>query len=529
MYSLFTLISTRVLRPFNLTLSLLMVQGVVNSLVAATYTLEPLEAQSTTAPQVVRYEDFGAVGNGRTDDFDAIIAAHCHANLNGLSVRAQDGATYYIGAGNRNAEIRTDTDFGTASFIIDDREVAQAHRSTPVFKVVSDHSPITLQNAPGFRKDQKRVDVRLPLRSLLIPVDAGTRRYNRRGGNQGAGESQLDVLLVDPDGTIDSATPPTWDFTAITKLTAYPVDTKPLRISGGRFTTIANQAPSNYTYYKRGLDVERSRVKVEGLTHLVTGEGETGAPYLGFIGIINSSDVEVRNCIFTPRKTYSTIGSAGTPVNMGSYDLFIRNSVNVSFVGCTQTTDFQDTTRWPIMGSNGSKNLLYDGCVLSRFDSHAGLNNATIRNSRIRYISVVGSGTLLIENSTITNHTLIDLRNDFGSTWDGEVIIRDCVLAPPLDIASKGISIIQGQNDGQFDFGYPCIMTTRIVIDGLKILDQEKDANVILRVNLGKADGPYPCQVPKEVVTSRITTSSGGQLTLSNAPESFKHTHWIKK
>ena len=71
----------------------------------------------------VSYEDFGAVGDGEHDDMPAIVAAHAHANKTGLPVKAKDGATYYIGGGDLTAVIMTDTDFGTAKFIIDDRRL----------------------------------------------------------------------------------------------------------------------------------------------------------------------------------------------------------------------------------------------------------------------------------------------------------------------------------------------------------------------------------------------------------------------
>ena len=44
----------------------------------------------------VTYEEFGAKGDGVTDDFAALFAAHKYANENGLDVRANDDAHYYI-------------------------------------------------------------------------------------------------------------------------------------------------------------------------------------------------------------------------------------------------------------------------------------------------------------------------------------------------------------------------------------------------------------------------------------------------
>jgi hypothetical protein len=87
------------------------------------------------AAGLVRYSNFGAKGDGKTDDIDAIAATHAFANLHGLLVKADDGATYYIGGKERTAVIQTDTDFGTAAFIIDDTEVE--NRNASVFTVSS--------------------------------------------------------------------------------------------------------------------------------------------------------------------------------------------------------------------------------------------------------------------------------------------------------------------------------------------------------------------------------------------------------
>ena len=41
----------------------------------------------------VTYEEFGAVGDGKTDDYAAICKAHSYANENGLPVKANGNAT----------------------------------------------------------------------------------------------------------------------------------------------------------------------------------------------------------------------------------------------------------------------------------------------------------------------------------------------------------------------------------------------------------------------------------------------------
>ena len=135
------------------------------------------------------------------------------------------------------------------------------------------------------------------------------------------------------------------------------------------------------------------------------GDGKTddhGAPYGSFVGASYSANVLVTNCVFTAHKTYRTIGAAGKPVSMGSYDISANNSVNVSFVNCRQTTDINDGRYWGIFGSNYCKNLLYDGCTFSRFDAHMGVANATVRNCELGYmgINAIGFGPVPANSSS---------------------------------------------------------------------------------------------------------------------------------
>ena len=87
----------------------------------------------------------------------------------------------------------------------------------------------------------------------------------------------------------------------------------------------------------------------------------------------------------------------------------------MSFVNCSQTNDINDNRYWGIFASNYSKNISFDNCILSRFDAHMGVYNATIRNSTLGYMGVnaIGSGNFLIENSTVRGRSFINLRPDY--------------------------------------------------------------------------------------------------------------------
>ena len=478
----------------------------------------------------VRYSDFGATGDGKTDDMDAIAATHAFANLHGLMVKADQGFTYYIGGKERTAEIQTDTDFGTAAFIIDDTQV-QNHKAS-VFKVVSNLQPFKLDGITSLKRNQEKIDVVLPQSCLITVTNSNVRHYIRFGLNQDNGSQQTDIFVVDKNGHVDLDAPIIWDFEQISNVTAIPLDTTTLNITGGRFTTIANKAESKYNYYSRNIWVNRSNVVIDGLEHHVIGEGDHGAPYGGFLNIRDCAYVTVKNTLLTGRKTYRTIGSAGKPVSMGSYDLLVNRGLNVKFENCRQTNDINDNTYWGIMSSNYSKNLIYDHCTFSRFDAHKGVANATILNSTLGHmgINAIGSGVLTIENSTIRGKTLINLREDYGSTWQGEIVIRNCVFVPEGGKPTEA-NIIGGSYSGQHNFGYTCYMPERITIENLRIDDSNHPEDyegpaIFKNFNEEMTDDSYQEQFPyiktNEIILKNVTTASGKALIISRNPFMFK-------
>ncbi|MCE7054463.1 hypothetical protein LZF95_07250 [Algoriphagus sp. AGSA1] len=480
--------------------------------------------------ETVRYSDFGAKGDGKTDDIDAIAAAHRFANENRLPVKADKGATYYIGGKELTVIIQTDTDFGEASFIVDDREAE--NRTAPVFLVSSSLEPYKVKTISSMKRNQGNVDLKLPGPALITVTDSNTKRYIRFGPNVNNGTSQTDIFLIDKNGNVDMNTPIIWDFDQITEMAILPIDNQTLKITGGRFTTIANQEESQYNYYSRNISIERSNVVIDGLEHKITGEGDQGAPYNGFLNISNCTNVTVQNTTLTGHKTYQTIGRAGTTVSMGSYDIIVNKALNVSFINCKQTNDIDDRTFWGIMGSNFSKNLLFDKCTLSRFDAHMGVANASIRNSTLGHmgINAIGTGTFTVENSEIRGRNLINLRPDYGSTWEGKLIIRDCTFVPAAG-RPVSASLISGSNSGQHDFGYTCYMPEQIIIENLRIEDSNHPEHypgpaIFGNFNPQRKDDSYQEKFPyilsKEVSLKNVTTSSGKELRVSENEVMFE-------
>ena len=483
----------------------------------------------------VTYEEFGAVGDGKTDDQRAIVAAHAAANQRRQSVRATPGKTYYIGKGAATAVIKTDVDFTGAKFIIDD--VGVANRGIPVFRVESDAKPVPVKGVASIPLGAQRLGITLASPALLIAVNDKERNYIRYGLNQNNGSPHREVFLVDAAGRICQRTPVTLPFNTVTSLTAYPIDKRPLVIRGGVFTTVANQWQSQYAYHNRGFSIHRSNVRVTGMTHLVTGELDHGAPYAGFLNIGTCANVTVENCVLTAHRTYKTIGSAGKPVSMGSYDISVSSAARISFINCRQTTNIHDRRYWGIFGSNFCKDLLFDRCTFSRFDAHMGVANATILNSTLGYmgINAIGFGTFRIENTTVCGGSFINLRNDYGCTWHGDFIIRNCTFKPRNP---NRAAIISGNYNGKHNFGYPCHMPRRVIIDGLTIDDRRRKAKArppAVFGNINPADrpgapaDPYPYHVTEELTLRNIKLTSGAQLRISDNAHMFRNTKVKRK
>jgi len=481
----------------------------------------------------VSYREHGAAGDGVTDDFDAIIKAHDAANKANLPVRADKGATYYIGAAKKTAQIQTDTDWGDAAFIIDDSNVTVENRQSHIFHIASRLPAAKMMTVKTLAKNEAKLDLSLDTPAFIVVTDSNVKRYIRYGANQNSGSAQTDVFVVAKDGRVDKTTPIIWDFERITAMTAYPIDPVTLKVKGGRFTTIANQAESKYTYYSRGINITRSNVVVDGLHHVVKGEGDHGAPYGGFISVSTCTDITVQNCVLSGHKTYNTIGAANTKVSMGTYGISVNRANNVTFKNCKQANDIHDGSRWGIFASNFSKNLTFDTVEFSRFDAHMGVVNATIKNSVLGHqgINLIGSGLFLIEKTKVCAGNFLNLRGDYGSTWEGEFIIRDCAFLPRNGAPSDAV-LLNGSYSGQHDFGYVCYMPRKITIDGLTIHDANPPNNYSGPKIFGNFNGAftsevyvekYPYVLTEEVVIKRLTVKSGKPPIVSTNPFMFRN------
>ncbi|MBO4354085.1 MAG: hypothetical protein J5860_03985 [Clostridia bacterium] len=353
-------------------------------------TEEPTEEPTTevTEQQIVYYDDFGAIGDGVSDDFSAICAAHEYANSNSFSVKATVGATYYIGQDSigKQIEIKTDTDWTGAKFIIDDRNVTVGGAKDylkPIFRVAPsvecvETAPNVIKGSPLSAGDTN-IGYAPGKKCLAVIENDYSSVFIRTGIHAGNGETKKEIVLVDENGDIDESTPLNWEFKIITSRKIYHIDEAKITIRGGEFLTLTNVQAPNFTYFHRNIIVERSNVTLEGITHLTEGENDDGgAPYHGFIYVHNCINVNVNNCVFTPHYIFGD-QSKSASASYG-YDVHVNTAVNVKFTGCTQTISIDDANYWGVFTSNFGRNITLENCIWSRFDAHRGVYNVTVKN-----------------------------------------------------------------------------------------------------------------------------------------------------
>ena len=561
----------------------------------------------------VYYDEFGAVGDGVTCDFDAIYNAHVFANNSGQKVYGKTGATYFISPEKflRSIPVRTDVDFCGATFIVDDQgEYAYSLRQRTLFSVDRENSERRLSTNDVIRlsgADKIEVPVGTTSIDWLIPelkgkslvqlINSDHKDYVRHGSNQSNGSNRTEMLVIDVDGKLADDTQVVNHFENVTNVYIYRIDDEAITIENGNFYnicckvvkstfydmpiknedgtsgTVRTTYANKYHAYKRGFGIYRANVTLKNITHEMLDEPTIGTypadcgyipdskhanygsrhesyPYYGFIFVEKSYNLNVLDTQLDGHTVYyedkpATVSTGGTipnPVPMGSYDYVLEYSSNITFKNVVQKceTGLGDSRYWGIMSSNGSRNLTFEDCQINRFDAHKGFWNATLKNTTIGHsFNVVGGGTLIADGVTkITGSNFIYLRSDYGATFNGDMILKNCIFENrPGYNTNKGGSYKATRNNYAYiinsgfnttnygwnpnaaangaywlwDFGYTCYMPQNITFENFTSYANKKtfvfndlpdiifDKTYVDNASVIKDTVRYPYQITKSI------------------------------
>ena len=422
--------------------------------------------------KTVSYKDFGAVGDGYTDDYLAIRNAHEYANEVGAKVVCEAGARYYLGPnGLISCIIKTDVDWTGAEFIIDDSKITLDNESmrAPIFIVEPSLKQFTLP-IKSLKKGARELGVKPGVPCLIMLEDKEQRRYIRFGPNANRGVPQSEIILVDAEGRIDENTPPMFDYNEITSHVCIPADEKHVTVRGGHFITVANVTfPKKWIAFERGIKVRRSNTTVVGLKHSVVGDNPYRCAYHGIIVAENSNNILIKDCEFYAMMNTYFKGTDGKNVLIGSYETGGRACNNITWQGCTQSNFFKpdgSLNDAGMMGSNLMKNAKYIDNFVASFDAHTGLYNLYMKGCTVKGMGIQGGGTAILEDVHMYKPYAMHLKCDYGSGWDGDFIFKNMTLEDP-DGSDR--YYLFRTNWVNHDFGYKVNMPRRVTIENMKI------------------------------------------------------------
>ena len=331
-----------------------------------------------------------------------------------------------------------------------------------------------------------------PGRKMLVYITSKSRQiWYRYGDNADNGVDANEILIVDEFGNIDPTTPVQWDYPTITTAKGYSVDTAPIKISGldangninsyyENFVNLSTQQSiPHYEQLSRNIAIKRSNATVEGVHHYFTeaaySEGSTKRTAYAFINVTFCSNATIKDMSVVNHNGYP--GDSG--VSQGSYEFSGGDANATSWINCVTRNLFSSaqgvTQAYPIyrglFGTNRMRNMYLKDCYLNSFDAHTGANNVTIEDSTFEHMNFVGGGKITLKNViiyTTTNGSVVNLREDYGSVWKGDLDIDGLEVryTTTSNYKPSQITLIKGTYNNQYyGFGDGLYMPQNVTIN----------------------------------------------------------------
>lgn len=479
-----------------------------NSSEVKTYSSKKIETLKTdifNQLNYVDYEQFGAKGDGITNDYAAIKLAHNYANLNNLPIKADSAKTYYISNITEPIPIKTNVNWNNCKFKIEEKASPSIY---DIFQVVSNYNPIAIDDLLNItiNKRTKNIPSLAGYGYCLVDViNTNKKQFIRKGVNADTGYSQTDQFLIDNQGNVLNDI--IWDFDNITSLTLYPIDNDILTVENVKFITIENNIVGT-DYLRKGLLINRSNTVVKNISHEIIENSTQNSPSRGIVYFNTCANVVFRDSKICSRLVYNYAGT---------YDLNYYKVVNATIENVIDT-NFLDTNRWGCHTSNYGKDFKFYNCKLSRIDSHRGIWNLTIRDTEVgnQGLRLTGGGNLILDNFKSYAGNLVSFRSDYGSTWNGRVRAKN-ITHTPKNIGTDTVKIFAFDNDMTHDFGYQCYHTLGIQMENYYLYNYGDNGNngVFDLVSISSSDfvnALENCRVnfPYELTFKNIKCNDGG-------------------
>ena len=306
--------------------------------------------------------------------------------------------------------------------------------------------------------------------------DSNITRYNRGYTYKQKGGPQWDALIVDANGAVkrlnaaklagadtpagsfipSDPDPLQWQFDHVTKVVVAPIADEQAHIRNARFVTMPlnsrQQLPKDRwsSDYVRVLGMSGTNFELGNVTQTL-GTAETGwdhdtysGLYVGFLNLSDCAELDMHDCYAWDRVcTRSTYGINTTRM------------IGCRFKNVGDSNPVRRSTDWGNHGGNLAKHMLWENVAMGRIDQHTGCYDMAVRDSDLGSLALTGAGPLTVERTEVASGHFLNLRGDYGSTWDGTANVIDCTHHVVMDAKQEPCGFAASTPQPDWDFGYP--------------------------------------------------------------------------
>ncbi len=375
----------------------------------------------------VYYRDFGAVGDGIADDYDALFAAHSYANSCGQTVYADEGDVYLLRERkNGSIPVMTNVYLGTAKII---SAIGEGESELPIFEIKSVYDSIKydvesdsefFENLDLLKDQTHFIGI-----SELLEEKSLVKIHGEKNG-----VALSDVFIIDISGKIDKNTLPVFNLSSVTGVEIYSLNDSDIVFSGGVFL-LGKTVPV--------ISVRRSNVKLDNLKYETNAGVGSVIPYIDFS---LSYDCEIRE----------------SEVSVKLHDSMM---MRLDKIGA-------ETESAPFILMDGAKNVEINNSKLSYVDATLGVFGLEITKTETNSaVKLYGGGTFKADGLTVNDEScFIVLPRESGASFCGEIYIKDSKL---IGKNSSFACVIKSEFDfyDYMDrkFGYDSYMPSAVYLD----------------------------------------------------------------
>lgn len=381
-----------------------------------------------------------------SDCAPALIRMHNFANANGFDVVACGS----FGVNFTSAiPVKTNCDYSRCELAISNSTAV-----TTCFEIQQKDSSIVISSpsATEFKKGATFLTALVGQPKGFVAINS-TDVYLLRNGTDPV--YKRDVNYHTGDGKL--AYPLNYDWTSIATVTikvpeAYQLEFKAPAIIAADCTI------SNF------ILCGRNQTKVYG-AKITNNRTIAGAPIVTYL-----NPQLVMDCVLDGKYGDALTGISG--VNGSTYDYSGGSVLRPTVL------NVRNGGEWGAIDGNVYRDLFVDNCIVSRVGCHASAVGVTVKNTVIteKAIQVTGSGLLLVQNckKVITGQpgadggigTLVDLREDYGGEWDGDIVVEDFEIScGNANLTDAQFGVVRLNFKGDTDYDAPLRMARSIRIE----------------------------------------------------------------